>query len=283
MSAQAVNVAPNRTPVSLMFQDWVTLSWRNLVAYMRIPEQAFFSTVQPIMFILLFRYVFGGAIPIGRDAVPYVDYLMPGVFAQTVAFGAISTATGLADDMGKGLIERFRSLPMARSAVLVGRTTADLVRNVFVVLLMAGIGFAVGFRVHTNVFMFLGGIGLLVLLSYALAWGFATVGLLAPNSETAQLMAFPVLLPLTFASSAFVPVGSMPGWLQVWARNQPVSVIIDASRQLMVGHDLLAKAFAPMTVPSTTSLVLKALAWCIGIFAVLAPFSVWRFRRIGIR
>jgi ABC transporter DrrB family efflux protein len=257
------------------------LSWRNLVAYMRIPEQVFFSTVQPIMFILLFRYVFGGAIPI--PGVPYVDYLMPGVFAQTVAFGAIGTATGLADDLGKGLIERFRSLPMAQSAVLVGRTTADLVRNVFVVLLMAGIGFAVGFRVHTNVFMFLGGIGLLILLSYALAWGFATVGLLAPNSETAQLMAFPVLLPLTFASSAFVPVTSMPGWLQVWARNQPVSVIIDASRQLMVGHDLLVGAFGSMAVPSTSSLVLKALAWCIGILAVLAPFSAWRFRRQAIR
>jgi ABC transporter DrrB family efflux protein len=285
MSAQTIAVA-NRSSIAQTFQDWVTLSWRNLVAYMRIPEQAFFSTVQPIMFILLFRYVFGGAIPI--PGIPYVDYLMPGVFAQTVAFGAIGTATGLADDLGKGLIERFRSLPMAQSAVLVGRTTADFCRNVFVVLLMAGVGYAVGFRVHTNVFMFFAAIGLLLLLSYALAWGFATVGLLAPNSETAQLMAFPVLLPLTFASSAFVPVQSMPGWLQAWARNQPVSVIIDASRQLMVGHDLIAGAFAqipgpPVVVPSTTSLVLKALAWCIGILAVLAPFSVWRFRRATIR
>jgi ABC transporter DrrB family efflux protein len=280
MSAQTVAV-PNRTPLTLMFQDWITLSWRNLVAYLRIPEQAFFSTVQPIMFILLFRYVFGGAIRIPN--VPYVDYLMPGVFAQTVAFGAISTATGLADDLGKGLIERFRSLPMAQSAVLVGRTTADLVRNVFVVLLMAGIGYAVGFRIHTNVFMFFAAIGLLLLLSYALGWGFATVGLLAPNAETAQLMAFPVLLPLTFASSAFVPVNSMPGWLQVWARNQPVSVVIDASRQLMVGHELLVKAFAPFPVPSTTSMVLKALAWCVGILLLVAPFSVWRFRRTTIK
>ncbi len=281
MSTQVVTLAPDRTPISLMFADWITLTWRNLVAYMRIPEQAFFSTVQPIMFILLFRYVFGGAIPI--PGVPYVDYLMPGVFAQTVAFGAISTATGLADDLGKGLIERFRSLPMAQSAVLVGRTTADFARNILVVLLMAGVGYAVGFRIHTNVFMFFAGIGLLLLLSYALAWAFATVGLMAPNSETAQLMAFPVLLPLTFASSAFVPVASMPGWLQVWARNQPVSVIIDASRQLMVGHDLIAQAFAPITVPSTTSLVLKALAWCVGLLAVLAPLSVWRFRRQTIR
>lgn len=281
MSARTMTVAPGGSSLTQMFQDWVTLSWRNLVAYLRIPEQAFFSTVQPIMFILLFRYVFGGAIQI--PGVPYVDYLMPGVFAQTVAFGAIGTATGIADDLGKGLIERFRSLPMAQSAVLVGRTTADFTRNIFVVLLMAGIGYAVGFRIHTNIFMFFAGIGLLLLLSYALAWSFATVGLLSPNAETAQLMAFPVLLPLTFASSAFVPVTSMPGWLQVWARNQPVSVIIDASRQLMIGHDLIAHAFAPFPVPSTTSLVLKALAWCLGILAVVAPFSVWRFRRTTIK
>jgi ABC-2 type transport system permease protein/oleandomycin transport system permease protein len=293
MSATAIAV-PSRARLGVMFQDWITLSWRNLVAYMRIPEQAFFSTVQPIMFILLFRYVFGGAIPV--PGVPYVDYLMPGVFAQTVAFGAIGTATGLADDLGKGLIERFRSLPMAQSAVLVGRTTADLFRNVFVVLLMAGVGYAVGFRIHTNVFMFLGAIGILLLLSYALAWGFATVGLLAPNSETAQLMAFPILLPLTFASSAFVRVQSMPGWLQAWANNQPVSVVIDAARQLMLGHDLAVQAarplclpgqvcpdFDPASVPSVAWISIKAIIWCIGILAVLAPFSVWRFRRTTIR
>jgi ABC-2 type transport system permease protein/oleandomycin transport system permease protein len=225
-----------------------------------------------------------------------VDYLMPGVFAQTVAFGAIGTATGLADDLGKGLIERFRSLPMAQSAVLVGRTTADFVRNIFVVLLMAGVGYAVGFRIHTNVGMFFAGIGVLLLLSYALAWGLATVGMMAPNAETAQLMAFPVLLPLTFASSAFVRVQSMPGWLQAWSRNQPVSVVIDAARQLMLGHDLAVQAarplgfpgqvlppFDPTSVPSTLWITTKAVIWCFGILAVLAPFSVWRFRRQTLR
>lgn len=278
MTTEAISLARVRSPVQLMISDWVTLSWRNLVAYLRIPEQVFFSTVQPVMFILLFRYVFGGAIPIPH--INYVDYLMSGVFAQTVAFGSISTAIGLADDLGKGLIERFRSLPMSPSAVLVGRTTTDLLRNVAVVLLMAAVGFVVGFRVHTNALMFLAGIGILLLLAYALAWGFAVIGLSAPNAETAQLMAFPILLPLTFASSAFVPVVSMPGWLQVWARNQPISVVIDTSRTLMIGHNTMAQAFGQW--PSTGSLVLKSLAWCIGILVVLAPFSAWRFRQTRV-
>jgi ABC-2 type transport system permease protein/oleandomycin transport system permease protein len=252
-----------------MLSDWVTLSWRNLIGYLRIPEQVFFSSVQPIMFILLFRYVFGGAIRVpGFD---YVDYLMPGIFVQTVAFGSIGTAVGLADDLGKGLIERFRSLPMSQSAVLVGRTTADLCRNVFVVLLMTGVGYLVGFNIHTNFLMYLGGVGVLLLLAYALAWGFATVGLNAPNGETAQLMSFPILMPITFASSAFVPVNSMPGWLQVWARNQPVSVVVDAARALMLG------------VGDTSTLVLKAVAWSVGILVVLAPLAVWRFGRTGVR
>jgi ABC transporter DrrB family efflux protein len=254
-----------------VFADWVTLSWRNLLAYIRIPEQVFFSTVQPIMFVLLFRYVFGGAIPVKNFNFEFVDYLMPGIFAQTVAFGAVSTATGLADDLGKGLIERFRSLPMAPSAVLVGRTTADLVRNVFVLFLMTGVGMLVGFRIHTNVLQYFAAFGIFLLFAYSLSWAFATIGLAAPNAETAQLMAFPILLPLTFASSAFVPVDSMkPDWLAAWARNQPVSVVIDAGRALLNGGPAL-------------SMSLKAIAWWGGILIVLAPFSVWRFKKTGLR
>src|SRR6202790_614217 len=183
--------------------DTLTITQRNLLALLRIPEQLFFSTVQPIMFVLLFTYVFGGAIKVPGGN--YVNYLMPGVFVQTVAFGAVSTSIGLAEDLQKGLIERFRALPMSRSAVLAGRTTADLFRNVFVIALMTGVGYLVGYRIGTNFFEFLGGAGLLLLLSYALSWGFAFIGLAAPNSETAQLMSFPILFPLTFASSAFVP------------------------------------------------------------------------------
>jgi len=191
--------------------DTVTLTRRNLLAITRIPEALFFSTVQPIMFVLLFRYVFGGAIHTGTD---YVNYLMPGIFVQTVAFGAVSTSIGLAEDLQKGLIERFRALPMSRGAVLRGRTTADLIRNIFTIIIMTVVGILVGFRPTTGVLSYLAAVGLILLFAYALSWGFAVIGLSAPNSETAQVMSFPLLFPLTFVSSAFVPVASMPSWLQ---------------------------------------------------------------------
>ena len=246
--------------------DGLTVTWRNLLGYVRIPEAMFFSSVQPIMFVLLFRYVFAGAIKIpGFD---YVDFLLPGIFVQSVVFGSTGTAIGLADDMSKGLIERFRSLPMARSAVLAGRTTADLVRNVFVVLLMTGVGYLVGFDVHTNVFAYLGGVGVVLLFAYALGWGLAVVGLSAPNSETAQLMSFPLLFPLTFASSAFVRVETMPSWLRAFAENQPVTKVVDASRALMLGGP-------------TTRVVIEALLWCAGLLVVFAPLAVRRYRKLA--
>lgn len=244
--------------------DALTITWRNLLGYVRIPQALFFSSVQPIMFVLLFRYAFGGAIQV--PGVNYVDFLMPGVFVQTVAFGGMQTAIGLADDMSKGLIERFRSLPMARSAVLAGRTTADLCRNFFVVALMVGVGYMVGFRIHAGALAFLAGLGIVLLFSYALGWGFAVLGLGAPNGETAQLMSFPLLMPMVFASSAFVPVQSMPGWLQAFAKNQPVTVMVDAVRALTLG--------GPTSTP-----VIKAVAWCAGLLLVLAPLAVRRYRR----
>jgi len=244
-------------------RNTATLTWRNLMGYLRIPEALFFSSVQPVMFVLLFRYVFGGAIQVTGQA--YVDYLMPGIFVQTVAFGAVSTSIGLAEDLQKGIIERFRALPIARSAVLAGRTSADLIRNVIVVAIITAVGYAVGFRVTTSVLGYLAGVGILLLFAYALSWGFAVIGLSAPNSETAQVMSFPILFPLTFASSAFVPVQKMPSWLQGYATHQPVSVVVDATRVLMTGGP-------------TTTLVWEALVWCIGIFIVLAPIAVWRYR-----
>ena len=252
--------------VSWGVSDALAVTQRNLIAYTRIPEMMVFSSIQPIMFVLLFRYVLGGAIhPVGYT---YVGYLMPGIFVQTVCFGAMSTGIGLAEDLGKGLIERFRSLPMARSAVLAGRTTADLCRNVFVVLLMTVVGVAVGFRSGTGFFPFMGGVFLLLAFAYALSWGSALIGLSARNAETAQAMAFPLLFPLTFASSAFAPVNSMPGWLQVFVRNQPVTVVIDACRHLMV--------VGPQ--PGSTW---KALAWIVGMLAVFGPLAVRKYRRIA--
>lgn len=248
-----------------LLRDTYAVAQRNLIAYRRVPQLLVFSTIQPVIFVLMFRYVFGGAIQVpGR--IPYVDFLMPGVFVQTVVFGAISTAIGLAADMQSGLIERFRALPMSRSAVLAGRTLADLFRNVFVVALMMFVGYLVGWRVHTDFLGLLGAAALALLFGYALSWVFATVGLLVGDPETAQAASLPVMAPLVFASAAFVPVETMPDWLQVFARNQPVSVTATALRTLTIGGGDPAEVW-------------KAVAWCAGIFLVFAPLAVRSYRR----
>jgi ABC-2 type transport system permease protein len=248
--------------------DIVTMTWRNLLALTRTPEAVFFTTLQPIMFVLLFTYVFGGAIHVPGGH--YIQYLMPGIFVQTVVFGAMSTAIGLSEDLHKGLIERFRALPMSRSAVLAGRTTADMIRNVFVVVLITGVGYAVGFRIGTNVALYVCGVLLILLFAYTLSWGFATIGLSAPNAETAQVMVFPLVFPLLFASSAFVPVASMPGWLQAFATHQPVTQVVDATRSLMVGGVL-----------HNSGAVLRALLWCFGLLVILVPVAVRKYRKVA--
>jgi ABC-2 type transport system permease protein/oleandomycin transport system permease protein len=263
----ATTAAVRRVPRGALrpLRDALTIAGRNLIAYRRVPQLLVFSTIQPVMFVLLFRYVFGGAVQ-SLPGVPYVDFLIPGIFVQTTVFGAIGTAVGLATDLKSGLLERFRSLPMARSAVLAGRTLADLARNVFVTALMAVVGFAVGFRVHTGALAFLFAMVLVLLFGYCLSWVFATVGLAVGDPETAQAAAFPVMAPLVFASSAFVPVSSMPGWLQPFANHQPVSVTASAVRALVIGGP-------------TTTYVLQALAWCAAILLVFVPVAVRRYRR----
>jgi ABC transporter DrrB family efflux protein len=255
-----------RSKLGRAFRDSLALVWRNLITYRRVPQLLVFSTIQPVIFVLLFRYVFGGAVQSSLPGVPYVDFLIPGVFVQATVFGAIGTAVGLATDLKSGLLERFRSLPMARSAVLAGRTGGDLARNIFVVALMALVGFAVGFRVHTNAPAFVAGMLLVLLFGYALCWVFATLGLAVGDPETAQAAAFPVLAPLVFASSAFVPVSTMPGWLQAFAEHQPVSVTASAVRALVLGGP-------------TTSVVIQSLAWSVGILVVFAPIAVRLYRR----
>jgi ABC-2 type transport system permease protein/oleandomycin transport system permease protein len=267
ITAGAVTTDPRPTPGQVV-ADAATVTRRNLIRLTRNPELIVFATIQPIIFVLMFRYVFGGAIRVpGYD---YVDYLMPGIWIQTVAFGAVTTAVGLAEDLQLGLIERFRALPMARSAVLVGRTSADLVRNVFVVALMCIVGFIVGFHVGTDVFGLLAGIALVIGFAYALSWVFAVLGLSAPNAETAQAASFPVLAILVFASASFVPVSSMPGWLQVFANNQPVTIVADAVRAMVLSGPAHADAGIK---------VVKALAWIVGIVVVAAPIAVHRYRR----
>jgi ABC-2 type transport system permease protein/oleandomycin transport system permease protein len=267
VTADAVTVAP--TPVAPAerthaIEDALTIAWRNLLNIRRNPQLLVFATIQPVIFVLMFRYVFGGAIAVPGGS--YVDFLMPGIFVQTVVFGSLTTGVGLAEDLQKGLIDRFRSLPMARSAVLVGRTLADLTRNVFVVILMCVVGVAVGWRPDGTAAEIIAGIAMVIAFSYSLCWLFAIVGLSVRDSETAQAVSFPILAPLVFASSAFVPVSSMPGWLQAFAEHQPVTFVVNAVRGLTLGH------------PSTHWTV-GALLWIVGIIAVCAPIAVNRYRR----
>jgi ABC transporter DrrB family efflux protein len=264
ITAPNISIDPQRAaphPVS----DALTITWRNLLNLRRNPQLLVFATVQPVIFVLMFRYVFGGAIRV--PGVPYVDYLMPGIFVQTVVFGSLTTGVGLAEDLQKGLVERFRSLPMARSAVLVGRTIADLARNVFVVVLMSIVGLLVGWRPSGSLPAILGGVLLVLAFAYSLSWVFAIVGLSARDGETAQAASFPILAPLVFASSAFVPVKSMPGWLQAFATHQPVSVVVDAVRDLTLNRPV-------------GSHVVQAVAWIVGIVAVCAPMAVARYRQV---
>ena len=259
--------APTQTPKGDL--RWVaidiwTIARRNLLTLIRIPISLVFAIVQPVMFVLLFRYVFGGAIHIAHGQ--YVNFLIPGILVQTTIFGAVGTAIGLAEDLQRGLIERFRALPMARTAVLGGRTVADLARNILVLVVITVVGFAVDFRPHGGVGPYLEASLLMLYFAYALSWGFAFVGLAAPNSETAQAMTFPIIFPITFASSIFVQVQSMPWWLQDFARNQPVSQAANAVRGLMLG------------TPTGNSVWLT-LIWGTGALLVLAPLATMRYRR----
>jgi len=255
----------NGGPFARGARDAFAIAQRNLIAYRRVPQLLVFSTIQPVVFVLMFRYVFGGAVG-DFKGFPYVDFLMPGVFVQTVVFGSLATAIGLATDLKSGLLERFRSLPMARSAVLFGRTLADLLRNVFVLVLMLLVGFLVGFRVHADVVAFIVSMLLVLLFGYAFSWIFAIFGLVASSPESAQAMGFIIIFPLTFLSSAFVPVESMPAALQWFAEVNPVTAVVDATRALW------------LDAPAGDS-IWRAVAWLLALIAVFAPLSVARYRR----
>ena len=244
--------------------DTLVMAQRNLLAIVRIPTALVFLIVQPVMFVLLFRYVFGGAINTGSTV--YVNYLLPGILVQTTLFGAVGTAIGLAEDLQRGLIERFHALPMARMAVLAGRTVSDLVRNVVVIIVISLVGFAVGFRPTGGVPAYLGACLLMLLFAYCVSWGFAFVGLAAPNSETAQAMTFPLIFPLTFASSIFVQISTMPSWLRGFATYQPVSQAADAVRGLMLGTPVGGS-------------ILAAVIWSLVAVAILGPLATSRYRR----
>jgi ABC-2 type transport system permease protein/oleandomycin transport system permease protein len=219
------------------------------------------------MFLLLFNYVFGGALG-GSTHVPggkYIDYLLPGILIQVVMFGGVQTGIGLAEDMGKGMIDRFKSLPMSRSAVVAGRTLSDTTRNVLVALIMIAVGFALGFRFQSGLLNGFYMLAMAVLFGFALSWSFAYIGMVVKDSETAQLASFLMIFPLTFASAAFVPIATMPSWLQAFSRNQPVTFMVDAARHFAIG------------TPDNGA-IWKALIWIVGLLIILAPLSIYKYK-----
>jgi ABC-2 type transport system permease protein/oleandomycin transport system permease protein len=268
MSAAVVTRAPRtpslrRTPTWII-TDSISLAWRNMLAVVRNPQLLVIDTITPIMFVLLFAFVFGGAI--STPGISYVTFLMPGIFVQTVVFGGTNTAVGIAEDLQKGVIDRFRSLPMAPSAVLIGRTFADLLRNVYVVVIMTIVGFAIGFRPTCGPAEFFLALALIALFGYSISWLSANIGLRTKTAAAAQGAIFIPIFPLTFVSSAFVPVATMPTWLQPIAEANPVTVVVNATRGLFLGV-------------ADVGMVLAAVAWIVGLVAVFAPLAIWTYRR----
>jgi ABC transporter DrrB family efflux protein len=242
---------------------------RNLRHFVRQPQLLIFSTVQPIMFVLLFTYVFGGAI--GQSlpgGVSYIDFLLPGIFVQSVSFRATQTAVGLAEDLERGVVDRFRSMPMARSAVLAGRTLADLVRNVAIIVLMIAVGYIIGFRFQGSFLDAIAAIAVVSAFGLALSWIFAFVALTVRGAEAAQSAGFVAIFPLVFASSVFVPVDTMPAWLEAFAKVSPVTLTADAARAFCLGT-------------STSGSLPGTLAWIGGLLAIFIPLCVWRYRRMS--
>jgi len=242
---------------------WV-LILRSIRHITKNPDQLLGLTIQPIMFTLLFRYVFGGAIETGGTT--YVNFLIAGILIQTAAFGALTTSISVATDIRRGIIDRLKSLPIASFAVITGHVVGDLLRNIISATVMIGVAFLIGFKPEASPVEWLMIIGILLLFTFAFSWIAAIMGLLAKSVEAVQWMGFFVVFPLTFASAAFVPTDTMPKVLRIFAENQPVTQVIEAIRALMVGTP-------------TGNHVLLSVIWCLAIIAVAMPVSIWLFRR----
>jgi ABC-2 type transport system permease protein len=256
-------------------RDGLIITWRNLKRIPRIPELAIFAVLQSIMFVLLFAYVFGGAIPIPGGG-NYNDFLMPGIFAQNIVFAAGITAIGIADDIGKGIIDRFRSLPMARSAVLTGRSLSDVVYNLGILIVLMLSGLFVGWRVHAGIPEFLSGVALLLLFAFAMSWLGIWLGLMVPSVEVAQQAIFTVLFPITFLSNVFVPPQTLPDWLQPIAEWNPTSTLTGSLRQLWGNPN----PFATDSFPSQNP-ILVTLVWVVVVIAIFAPLGIRRYRNLS--
>jgi ABC transporter DrrB family efflux protein len=261
-------IAPGGTPTAGtggLLSNTATITGRNLRRLVRVPTLIAFATVQPIMFVLLFNYAFGGAIhPPGVDR--YIDYALPGIWVLAITFGASQTGVAIADDLATGMIDRFRALPMARSAVLAGRTLADVIRNLFVIALMTGLAHLIGFRFHAGPAAAAAAAALALAIGVAFSWIFALLGLLIHDPESAGIGGLLAAIPLIFLSSTFVPVHTFPGWLQTFAKPNPITVTVDALRTLCLGG------------PTATSMW-QALAWLTGLLAVTIPAAVVRYRQ----
>jgi ABC transporter DrrB family efflux protein len=259
--------------------DTGTITWRNVTRLRRQPDSIFFGIIQSVMFVLLFAFVFGGAInvPGGGD---YTEYLMGGIFVQTVAFTCATTCIAMADDLSRGVFDRFRSLPMSRSAVLAGRTFADLAFAGVTTAAMAVTGLLVGWRTHSSLLEVVSGFALLALFAYAFLWIGAVIGLSVRSVEVAQTAGLIWLFPLTFMSNAFVPLESMPSWLQPIAAWNPISSVVAAVRQMFgnVPDGYVPPDYWPLQNP-----VLASVLWCLVILAVFVPLGVSRYRRAAAR
>jgi ABC-2 type transport system permease protein/oleandomycin transport system permease protein len=261
--------------------DWWVLTKRNLVTYLRKPDLLVFSTIQPVMFVLLFVFVFGGAFErILPPNVSYVDFLMPGIFVQTAIFAATQTGVGLADDLQKGLIDRFRSLPMARSAVLAGRTAADTVSVAMQTVLMLIVAFFVGYRLHEGGLEALLAFALIIAVGYVVTWIAAFAGLALKTIEAVQAALFTIVFPFVFVSSAFVPVATFDSWLQPIARNNPVTIWVNTVRVLTLGDRVTESTSALFAdIPSLGNLMWTSTIWLVGILAVFAFLGVRKYRQ----
>jgi ABC transporter DrrB family efflux protein len=268
-----------RTPsrLTMALHDGLVITKRNLLQTTRVPELLLFTTLQPVMFVLLFAYVFGGAIPIPGGG-SYREFLMAGIFVQTIAFNGASTAVGMAEDMQKGLVDRFRSLPMAHSAVLVGRTIADLLRGVLVLVVMSICGFLVGWRIHNGIAKALLAYLLILGFGFAMSWIGAWIGLKSPTTEVANSAGFIWLFPMTFLSNAFVPLTGMPSVLQTIAVWNPVSAVVAAARDLFGNPNPYVGDALPEQYP-----ILMSIGWILVILAVFVPMSVRAYRRTSSR
>jgi ABC transporter DrrB family efflux protein len=264
--AQAEGQPSLLTQARWAVSDTLTMTRRNLLVWMRVPAYLVFTVIQPVMFVLMFRYVFGGAIAVSGVHGGYVQFLLPGIIGQTAAFASFATAIALAQELKKGVIDRLRSMPMARSAVLAGRLVADTIRLLIVVLIVVGVGYAVGFRFANGAGPAIGMIVLATVFGLSICLIAAFTGLAIGDEESVQAFGLIWLFPLTFLSSAFVPITSMPGWLQAFANNQPVTYVINTMRALALGGPIEANLW-------------KSVAWLAAIFIVFMPLSVRAYKR----